>query len=219
VYSLAKTQMASSDIEVFPNYIDLSLYSHIAHKKDSFQVNIGHFGSSSHFTSLVSEDFVAALDQIMQEYPNVTFTTIGSHFGEFKMRWGARYIQKFGASDIYSWVKDKYPGFVDDIDFFVTPLVDNVYNRCKSATKFNEVSSSRRPGVWQDIRQYRDVVVNGKNGMLAGTQKEWYTAMKTLIDDKLLRLVVGEEAYKTVKNYWTIQEHVESYAKFFKSIV
>jgi hypothetical protein len=55
--------------------------------------------------------------------------------------------------------------------------------------------------------------------MLAGTQKEWYTAMKTLIDDKLLRLVVGEEAYKTVKNYWTIQEHVESYAKFFKSIV
>jgi len=215
----ANTTKRHEKIKVLPNYIDLDFYSHKAAPRNERTVNIGHFGSSSHFASLTNDEFLKGMDRLMSDYPNIRFITIGSFFSDFKMKWGLRYIQDFGDVDIYRWVKDKLPGFADNIDFFVTPVVDNVYNRCKSATKFNEVSSTGRPGVWQRIRQYSDIIQDGNNGFLASSADEWYSKMKRLVDDATLRQQMGEKAYQTVKNDWTIQKNLEAYKKFFRGII
>lgn len=203
---------------VFDNYIDLELYSHKAADKNTTDINIGHFGSTTHFTSLANSQFVEAMDKLMQDYPNVTFTTIGSFLPDFKNKWGQRYVQKFGDVDVYKWVKDRYPGFADDIDFFVTPLTNDVYNQSKSDTKFNEVSSTGRPGVWQNIRQYRQAVYHGTDGLLAIHTHEWYDAMKKLCDSYDLRKKMGEAAYKKVQGR-TIQGHIGEYKEFFTQIL
>ena len=205
-------------IKIFPNYIDLDLYKHRSPFKDELQIQLTHFGSSSHWVSLQDEEFAKAIDRIFREYPNVTFKTVGALLPKYKARWGMRYNHDFGDVDIYKWIKDKFPGFMDETDIIVAPLSVNVYNRSKSSIKFLEASSAKKPGVYQRIRQYEEVVEEGKNGFLAGTAEEWYQSIKKLVDDKALRWGMGQKAFETVEKDWTIQKNVKKYADFFNSL-
>ena len=82
-----------------------------------------------------------------------------------------------------------------ETDIFLAPLTDNLYNRCKSSIKFLETSSAKRVGVWQNIRQYQQVVEDGKNGFLARTAEDWYKSIKYLIDNPEERKRMGENAF------------------------
>jgi glycosyltransferase involved in cell wall biosynthesis len=206
-------------IAIFPNYIDFKLYNHRSPFKDTNQIQLTHFGSSSHFKSLQSEEFAKGIDMIFKEYPNITFKTVGAAVPKYKNRWGQRYSHGFGDTDVYKWIKDKFPSFMDETDIIVAPLTVNLYNRSKSSIKFIEASSAKKPGVWQKIRQYEEIVEDGKNGFVANWAKEWHSAIKKLIDDKELRRRVGEKAFKTTKEDWQMKNHVEDYASFFKLIL
>jgi len=213
-----ETYKQHKDIAIFPNYIDLDLYSYRPKFKDTMKIQIAHFGSTTHFTDLQGNEFFKGMDRIMKEYPNVDFVSMGCHIPQYKKKWGMRYIQKFGDEDLYIWVKDKFPQFVDEVDIFVAPLTLNVYNTCKSGIKYLEASTSSKPFVGQDIRQYNELIRHGINGFLCTTEDEWYTSLKKLIDDKVLRKSMGEEAFKTIQNH-TIQGHVKYYAEFIKELV
>jgi len=205
-------------IEIFPNYIDFDLYKYRPRFKDTNQIQLVHFGSSSHFNSLQSEEFNRGIDKILKEYPNVVFKTVGAFIPKYKLRWGARYAHAFGDTDVYKWIKGRFPDVMRETDILVAPLTDNVYNRCKSSIKFIEASSAKKPGVWQDIRQYREVVEGGKNGLLARTAQDWYEAIKKLIDDKELRREMGKNAFKTVERGWQMKDHLDEYGQFFKKV-
>jgi len=206
-------------VVILPNYIDFDLYNHRSPFKDTMAIQLTHFGSSSHFKSLQDEEFSKGIDMIFKEYPNVTFKTVGALIPKYKSRWGQRYNHDFGDTDIFKWIKDKFPGFMDETDIIVAPLTDNVYNRCKSSIKFIEASSAVKPGVWQRINQYEEVVEEGENGFLANTAKEWFQALKKLIDDKELRRRVGKKAFKTVKDGWQLKDHLADYASLFKKVI
>lgn len=205
-------------IKVFPNYIDLDLYKYRPRFKDTQQIKLVHFGSSSHFTSLQSEEFNKGIDKIFKEYPNVVFKTVGAFIPKYKVRWGARYEHAFGDVDVYKWIKNRFPEVMREADILVTPLSDNTYNRSKSSIKFCEGSTAKKPGCWQDIRQYQEVVENGKNGFLCRTADDWYEAIKKLIDDKELRREMGKNAFKTVERDWQMKNHLDEYGQFFKKI-
>ena len=203
-------------IKVFPNYIDFDLYKYRPRFKDTQQVQLVHFGSSSHFDSLQSEEFNKGIDRILKEYPNVVFKTVGAFIPKYKLRWGARYFHAFGDTDVYKWIKGRFPDVMKETDIIVAPLTENLYNRCKSSIKFIEASSAKKPGVWQGIRQYQEAVDDGKNGFLASTSREWYESIKKLVDDKELRREMGKNAFKTVKEQWQVKDNLDQYGQFFK---
>lgn len=203
-------------IHVIPNYINLEVYNTAPKPRHQPNVVIGHMGSTTHFNSLLNEDFIKGMDMVMKQFPNVIFRTIGSFIPLFKDKWGARYENAFGDPDIYKWAK-KMPEMLADIDFMVTPLVDNLYNRCKSSIKWLEASSAKRVGCWQAIRQYQEVI-DGDNGFLCNSPDSWYNCMKVLIEDKERRDEMAETAYNQVKKDWTIQGNVNRYEKLFKDL-
>lgn len=205
-------------IQVLPNFIDLNLYNWRGEDRKKHTVRIGYFGSSSHFNDLASKPFADAMDKLMSEYPNLEFVTIGAMLGNLKKKYGYRYINDFGHQDIYTWVK-MFPEKLGDIDIFAVPLIDNTYCLSKSSIKFLEMSSTKKAGVWQNIRQYQECVNHGKNGFLASTASEWYTYLKMLIDSKELRTKLGDAAFKTVEDFWTIQGNVKRYADFFLKVM
>lgn len=159
------------------------------------------------------------MDKIMQNYPNVTFKTIGSFFSGFKEKWGLRYREGLGDPDLFTWINKRVPVEMAEVDFVAIPIADNVYNRCKSSIKYLEVSSMKIPGCWQDIRQYREVVKDGYNGYLCKTAKDWYKKMKKLIDDKQSRDKMAEAAFKTIEEDWQMKSNVDLYIDLFKKIV
>lgn len=204
-------------IKVFPNYIDLDLYNWVSDKKETYEIKIAHFGSSSHFNDLANPGFLGGMEKIMDEFPQVRFYTIGALIQQLKKRFGQRYTTGFGDHDIFKWVK-MMPLLLSDVDIFVSPLVDNTYCRAKSSIKFLEYSSMKVPGVYQDIRQYKELVDNGVNGFLAATANDWYKSFKELVESEQRRREVGNKAYETVKDGWTIQANVKQYVDFFRSL-
>lgn len=216
---LNKTYKQADDVKIIPNYIDLKTYSHVSPFKDTGQILLTHYGSTTHFIDLNDEEFNKGIDKLLSEYPNVNIRFVGAFIPKYKMRWGRRYENAYGHEDIYSWIKDKFPQYMDETDIMIVPLLDDIYNRCKSDIKFLEASSAKKPGVYQKIRQYEEVIENGKNGFLASTSDEWYNSLKTLIDDVKLRKQMGEEAYNTIVSKHTIQAHVKEYADLFKKVL
>jgi len=210
------TDKSTSKIKVFPNYIDLSLYSHRSEFKNTNSIKILHFGSTTHFSDLQSKEFEQGVDRIMKEYPNVTFKTVGALIPAYKYKWGHRYENGYGDQDLYKWVRERFPMFMDETDILVTPLEDNIYTKCKSYIKFLEGSSAVKAGVWQKIRQYEEIV-DGTNGFTAFYADEWYEAIKKLIEDPKLRKEMGEKAFETAQKN-EIKDHVSEYASFFKGL-
>lgn len=213
------THKAFNKIEVFPNTVDTEIYNKVPSFKDTMNINIVHYGSSSHYTDLSDPIFVEAIDKIMQEYPNVTFLTVGSFFGDFKMKWGRRYNEEFGALNFMDWAKDKFPEVMVKTDIFVAPLTNNLYNRCKSDIKRSEVATAKKPFIGQDIRQYQEVIENGVDGMLAGTTEEWYQAIKKFCDNPELRKSIGENGYNRTMKERQSKDQVIRYCNFFKKVV
>ena len=214
------TDKSVSEIVVFPNYIDLdNLYTHRSPFKDTADIRLVHFGSTSHFIDLQSEEFARGIDMIMKVYPNVTLKTVGALIPKYKYRWGQRYENSYGHQDLYKWVGERMPGFMDEADIIVTPLDDNIYNRCKSSIKYLEASSAVKPGVWSNIRQYNEAVNHGTNGFLATTASGWYESIKKLIEDKKLRKSMAENAFETVENTHQMKDNIKLYADFFKSVL
>lgn len=213
-----ETNKGDSLISILPNYIDLSLYNHRCDFKDRGYYKAIHFGSSTHHNDLYSEPFFRAMDRVMKEYPNFTFVSVGAFVPKYRNLWGTRYEQGFGDTDVLKWIEKMKP-IMDDIDFAVVPLIDNTYNRSKSSIKFLETSSYKIPGVWQDIRQYKEVVKHGENGYLASTEEEWYSSIISLINDSKLRKIMGEKAFETIENGWQQKDHTKEYAQMFKKLL
>lgn len=174
--------------------------------------------STTHFDDLVEPEFVKGVDRIMEEFPQVTLQFVGAFIPRFRERWGGRYINSFGHQDLYKWVGGRYREFMKEADIMITPLTNGIYNRCKSGIKFLENSAAGKAGVYQRLRQYEELIEEGKNGYLADTASEWYGALKKLIIDSKHRKSVGEAAYRTIQAH-TIQDHVDKYADMFDALL
>lgn len=206
-------------ILVAPNDNDLTLYNTTAPAKDTGEIVIMHYGSTSHFNDLLLPEFVEGLDKIMKEYPQVKFKCVGSFISEFRYKWGARYENDFGDVDIYKWVKNKFPVFMQEADIMVVPLVDNLYNRCKSDIKAMEFGSAMKPAVFSDTRPYRETIVDGETGYLAHTANDWYCALKLLIESIEERKRIGENLYNYVKEKRQASMRTKDYAEFIQQIL
>lgn len=212
-----KTFKRHNQITVLPNYIDLSRYNKTFKVKEDYKTIILHFGSTTHFEDLLQKPFAKAMERIMEIYPHVEFMTVGSFMPEYRARFGRRYINEFGATDIYAWIQ-KMPQFMAIADIVVAPVESDIYNRCKSAIKYLEYSSAKIPGVYQDINQYQDIVEDGVNGYLASTEDEWFKRLKILIDNRKLRASIGESSYQTAKKN-QIEDHIEEYAEVIRTVL
>jgi len=214
-----KTTKYHENILVAPNQVDLTKYSRVFPAQERSQITLMHFGATGHFDDLLSEEFVKGMDKIMNDYPNVRFKTVGSFVPNLKYKWGARYDNDFGDIDIYKWIENRFPIFMDEADIMVVPLRDTKYNRCKSSIKFREASSAMKPGVFSATRPYIEDIKHGETGYLAETADDWYKYLKILIDSVEERRRIGTNAYNYVKQYCQMKDNVNMYASFIKKIL
>ncbi len=209
----------SDKIAVLSNQIDLSLYNTTHPAKDTNTITLLHFGATGHFLDQLDPEFVKGMDRIFREYPNVRFKAIGSFISELRKKWGRRYENDFGDVDIYKWISDKFPCFMEECDIMVVSLLDNIYNRSKSDVKFLESASAMKPGVFAAVRPYTDTIINGETGYLAKTSGDWYKYLKLLIDSKEERQRIGENAYDYVVANRQMKSNIKPYAEFIKKIL
>jgi glycosyltransferase involved in cell wall biosynthesis len=214
-----KTGIKHEKMAVMPNCIDLKYYNHKSPPKDEYKVTIFHYGSTTHFQDLLETGFVGGMDKIFRDYPNAVFKAIGAFIPKLKEKWGKRYTCGWGHSDVYKWISDKFPVYMDEVDVMVVPLQNNMYNRCKSDIKFLETATAMKPGVYSNIRPYRDTIEHGVTGFIAGSDDEWYEGLKALVGSKKKREEIGKNAYNYAVRKRQIQTLIPKYADFIIKIL
>lgn len=178
---------------VLPNLIDFNLYPQLECVKK--EIRIGWQGGVSHYEDLYM--IAPAIKQILTKYDNTKFIFFGDvrFYGIFKD------VPK-GRIEYHPWVRYvayPYKLVTLNLDIGLCPLVDNEFNRNKSAIKYFEYSTIKIPTIASDIPPYSPMITNEENGLLIPNDK-WFEAIERLIKDKTLRDNLAKKALANV--YW-----------------
>ncbi len=183
-------------------------------KRDPNVIKIGYFsGTRTH-----QKDFevaIPALLRVMREHKNVHlciggFLDLNNNFDEFSER-----IERL---PYVNW--KELPYNIARIDINIVPLEsDNPFCEAKSELKYFESALLKLPTIVTPTDTYRWAIRAGENGLLASTQEEWYTCLKSLIEDYSLRMALGDKAYRVVMETYTPRVQAENTLAIYQDII
>ncbi len=209
----------NKNIAIIPNYLDENvwqLHPPVFNASKDKQIIIGFMGTASHKPDL---EFVApVLTDINEKYPNrILFRFWGLEPPE-AMRSFSQEIPLPPLSKDNEY-RD-FAGFFQTqfADIFIAPLVDNEFNRCKSSIKFLEYSALGVPGIYSSLEPYNQVIIHGKNGLLASSLDEWSECLIRLIEDDELRYQLALQAQASLRKNWLLSQNLFRWQEAFKSI-
>jgi len=109
------------------------------------------------------------------------------------------------------------PGLLRDLDVNLAPLQpESRFNDAKSAIKWLEAALSATPTVASPSEPFREVIRHGENGMLAGTEDEWTSALQLLVDDSEMRGRLGRRAQRDALLGWSPHLQAARYLKILE---
>ncbi len=94
---------------------------------------------------------------------------------------------------------------IQSFDIGIMPLDNTEWERGKCAYKLLQVMAAGRPVVASPIGANCCVIRDGTNGFLADGTNKWIEVLIALIDHAELRVRIGREALRTVKDHYTIE--------------
>ena len=88
-------------------------------------------------------------------------------------------------------------------DLALAPLMDSLFENCKTNLKYREYAAFGVPGIYSDVPLYSSCVSDGQTGMLVENSADaWLTALSRLLSDTALRAAIVLAARADVeKNY------------------
>ena len=172
-------------------------------------IRIGWQGSAHHYNDL--KFITNALVEVCKKYSNVKIVWMG---------WLPEYIKNSipaNRLEVHGWVD--FQNYYDklrslNIDIGLAPLEDNIFNKSKSALRYYENSLMGACTVASNVYPYTHAIKSGTDGLIVqkNRHKDWFKAIKSLIDNKELRhsmtinaqtkVLAKHDLYKNI-NQWT----------------
>ena len=208
----------NDNVVILPNYMDYLWWGKPQEVRHRGQIRIGWAGSISHREDLMM--IAPVIEKVCNNFQNVKFVYCGT--GGKSGLYGEEIFEKIparqreyisGVELEYFPAKSKTLGF----DIAIAPLLDDEFNKGKSAIKYYEYAANGVPGVYSDTVVYHDAVKHGKTGFLAKTPREWWDHLTELIIDEQKRGEIAREAYKDVFNNYNLDDHYEKWVRAYQS--
>lgn len=204
----------NKNIKVFPNYLNdelWSLHDPQTNAQTGEEITIGYMGGHSHKPDLLL--ILPVLESIIRKYqPRIKF-----HF------WGIEAPPDLADLSQVDWCPPASYGYRDfaayfqtqSADIMIAPLVDTLFNRCKSSIKYLEYSALGVPGVYSRLTPYENIIENGANGWLASSQQEWEDALSKLIDNPDQREEIARNAQKKIRKTWLLSRNAHKLKEIY----
>src|SRR5450756_1062879 len=117
-----------------------------------------------------------------------------------------------------------YPRFVPWMrqqlrwDVAIAPLEDDAFARGKSDLKYLDYAALGIPGVFSDVRPYRDTVRHRQTGLLAANEpKAWAEALEEIVSDGPLRARLARAANAEVHGNRMLKTNVTCWSEVLLS--
>lgn len=136
--------------------------------------------------------------KVFQDHPQAKMVTWGVDIFPLK-----KALEERGQYEHHQWMDyGAYKPYrvMMDCDINLCPLVDNMFNQCKSAIKWYEASMLLKPEATlaANVPPYSDEIIDGETGLLYDNEAEFVDKLGKLIRSRELRLKLATNAKKWV---------------------
>jgi processive 1,2-diacylglycerol beta-glucosyltransferase len=184
-------------------------------------VTIGYMGTLTHEADL--RMVLAPLRALLRRHAGrVRFELVGGAEGD-------RVASLFAGlpfRSLHPRHEDSYPSFVPWMrrhlrwDVAIAPLEDNAFTRCKSDLKYLDYGALGIPGVFSDVRPYRETVRHRENGLLAANEpRSWGDALEEIVSDSALRARLADAAKAEVHGGRMLRTNAARWREAIETIV
>jgi glycosyltransferase involved in cell wall biosynthesis len=153
----------------------------------------------------------------MEKYPHLKFVVSGAWFeGVLKTipDWQKRV-------ELNPWVDISaypYKSILNDMDFFVIPLQDTEFNRCKSNIKWVEQAAIEVPAVTSLVSPYKEIATEDNGIFIEKNDPEsWYEGICYMIENAEGRKKMGKAARATVEQHFDSNKEAHRWAEAYAS--
>ena len=207
----------NSRISLLPNCLDDRLWPSLDVTSRSDRPGplvIGYMGGQTHLPDILS--ITPSLLRVLDRFGD----RVSCHF------WGVQPPQELLARSNVTWTAldlHSYAEFAKYFsgqvcDVFMAPLLDSVFNRCKSHIKYLEYSWLGVAGVYSRLEPYDMIVKSGQNGLLAANAPEWEEALGRLIESPALRQALAAQAQATVRRDWLLSSRAPDWLRLYQQL-
>ncbi len=178
-------------ITILPTAIDMELYDTKSQNKSN-KIIIGWIGSPTTYKYV--ENSIPILNVLALKY-DFELQIVGAK-KEPLTNGFIKYIP---------WKEETEVELISRFDIGIMPLENNLWELGKCAYKIIQYMGCGIPVVASDVGMNKEVIVNGENGFLVTTEKEWMDALGKLIEDENLRIFLGQNGKKIATNNYSTQ--------------
>lgn len=191
-------------VHIIPTPIDTEKFT-IA-KRDSKEITIGWIGSptTAPYLNLVFN----AMQELSKKYDFI-LKTVGT---------GSPFSIPGVKIDNYDWDLEREIHDFQCIDIGIYPLPDTLWVRGKAAFKAIQYMAVGVPVVASPVGMTKDLIQDGINGFLAGSEEEWIEKISRLIEDSDLRRKIGLSGRKTVEERFSVDVNAPKFLKILESL-
>lgn len=164
------------NVKVLPNMLPEEHW-HVTRPDHGEKVVVGWAGGVSHYRDV--QILSGTMEQLLDEFPDVELWLAGMLDYPFSAHPRIRMAESVRIEEL--------GGLLCNFDIGLAPLVDTHFTRCKSDLKYLEYSKAGAAVIASAVEAYEHTVINGKNGLLATSPKDWMRQIRRLIEDPQLR--------------------------------
>lgn len=187
--------IGQKNVYVFPNTVDFSIYEFYDVVRRDDKIRILWQGGDSHYADWWP--LRSALKTISEKYRDkITFVFYGQAYPWVYDVIPRDMIEEHGWSNYHKYQVKR--GLLN-IDINLCPLIDDVFNRCKSAIKWYEGSIWNKPEATlaQKTGPYNEIAHN-ETGLLFSSSQEFVEMLSGLIENEALRNKLANNAKQWV---------------------
>jgi glycosyltransferase involved in cell wall biosynthesis len=156
-----------------------------------------------------------AVVEVLDRHPHVELW-LGGHLPESAAltRFGSRVVRL----PFLPWLE--LPVVLRDLDLNLAPLAPGSrFNEAKSAIKWLEAALCATPTIASPTGPFREAVVEGDSGLLAGDHAQWVAALELLLTDESARGRIGGLARRRALLEWSPARQGERYRAILSSVI
>ncbi len=186
-------------LTIIPTTIDTDVYRPQP-RASSDEVVVGWSGSPT--TSGYLDGIVSPLVRLQRER-SVRLLTVGAP------RWRPARLDV----EAHPWSLENELPFLRRMDVGLMPLTDDAWSRGKCGLKALQYMALETATVVSPVGVNAEIVEHGRNGLHACTEEEWYSTIRTCVDDPSLRRKLGERARHTVEERYSVRANARRWVE------
>lgn len=122
-------------------------------------------------------------------------------------------------TEFVKWSGDREAKEIGRMDVGIMPLPNDPFTQGKCGCKALQYMAAGRPAVVSPVGVNRDIVDDGRNGLLASSMEEWERAFERLARSRQLRRELAAAGRRTVESRFAAESGAARFADAVRSIV